>query len=616
MPAIHTAQTAITLKDNKVFKRLLHHVKKTECKAVMNQGFDFTGLRTEEIIAELRKVAPNRTYVFIDSVKGNYTIWKPCCESPETINKRDLNDMMEDPDFLENVFAYYSPKDIRGTDFRLPPGYAIALISDKCSTQDIVQLCGRMRQSGTTQSIQEIVISEATGNKIRENYDIEKVTYAHLVDDVAGQTAPAYASKNLKSASEEFRRIVKMGTRRLIAPSRKYMDDSDCWSVQTLVKRLIDSTMLKAFSDVAESEKTGWIYDSKAVDFESDFLPTTMEDIQDNFQKVFNRAIEQVEQLEEISKQLQDQSLSLSALSLSVLSLFQPDVTDWTNSRIEDIQEHIAEMRKNLTEAKVRFNSRIRDEERTVFPDRVPSMSGGMPVTQTQIQVQVQQQQQVQQLQQQQLHRIGNIGGIARKYPEWSWSCVPVYHFLSYGYQNGIQYNENSSPMASEEEFMEMQKFWNTVGKGLKISQDFGNIFFELNGMHGDMKNARLYLDAQKNVTIINRQDYNKHVFKEASSGRTTGVYTIIDPSIHDGVSYLVNVAGSNSPDFDDPEIILRMALAKVFLGITQFTDDKEGMLSDWFGKLDPVCRSGLLTFSNRFGSEEQVNLLKRLLKI
>lgn len=603
-PTVEIHQAPRSLRGNPMFDRLkaiLISGDGSQCRAIINQGFDLEVASTEDVIRELREStrenAPDRIFVYIDSNDRLYRIWYPNEEEPRKISKEELNRKMKDSDYRNHAICYFAPPDTRGTDVRLPGGYAVAMVSEKCSEEDMVQLLGRMRSAGQTQHLKHLLISEGVADRIgvsREDLASES-GYGHVVMDILNQTIPAKASKNLKASSETFKRETGMGVRGVLHDPRQRMDQIEYWSLLNPYQRILDGYVRKILGEAADE----WLYESKAVDFDADRPAVMMENTENNFEKMYRSEREKIDRLfrkfEELARTPQ---VLLSAANDKNL-----------REIMEEYARKIEYLSRNLEERWKQFQTKARSE-RPVIPASVPSLSGGMPMMNAQVQQQQQVQQQVQ-VQQQQMELEQVQEKVDRQIEEETF--FEDERFRSTPVSEAISLRNPTNRVIpinlTEQETMLFSDFWNHAG--IRVSLNWMKQFCLLDGFKGSLINCRMRV-TNDDFTMISARDY--HYLKR---DRTGTIFTAVPTHLYPESGGFLRNCGEISSDTQG--VRQKLLLAKLFMGVDDFTEDEQNELravlqSMLRGRNGQRLLDGLLIHARHFGGARQFDLINNLL--
>lgn len=642
---VHEARRSI--EKNPIFARLKAIIQSPEggeCRAIINQGFDLGVASTESVVAELRSEAGDRIFVYVDSTDRLFRIWYPDKDAPEMISKEALRGKMGDPDYRAKVLCYFAPPDTRGVDVPLPGGYAVAMVSEKCSEEDMVQLLGRMRGAGKTQCLKHLLISQAVADRIssRSGGEAQGIDYSKVIEDILYLSAPSKGSKALKAGIESFKRVTTMGVSEILdTPLRARLSDEE---------RLIRSRL----GEVADQ----WLYESKGVDFEADRAPLNWEDV-----RAFGK------------KAYQNEKLKLRTLEETLRQL------PINEGNIKAYRRKIGKKLQELENAWNAFKSQVKAEH-PVVPTAVPSLSGGLPVMSAQVQEQQQvQQQQMQQvvsqreMTQEKTEKQSVIEELYRDYDKFDSTNLSS----ALGLLNNALYTNKLKFDLTKDEEKALSAFWALAG--INVSPRVVANLILLGGFKGNLMNCRVFVRQSKpipedelesirngmnnpkiriwnpfplEVSLISVNDYHfltqpgerfdkdkqypfephiakkMHVWQD-SSFQTGVIYTEVEEqgAVYTAVpTHLYPETGGfilnqGIPCDSDPQVRKKLLLAKLFMGVSEFTAEEELMLKEElttiFSRAIPEeemqIRTGLLVHVAHFGGGlKQQELVERLL--
>ncbi len=561
-PQVHIQEPRLAI------ETLRRMVQDKNCKAIVNQGFDLGNMTPKEVVARLRVDNPDRIFIFIDPETRQFMIWDKGDE-PRRISKLEMNEKLKESNYSENVCVYFAPADTRGTDVKLPPGYAVNLISEKCSEEDLVQTLGRMRGAGLTQH-GDIMISPAVEKRIRQKNLVppnEPITYGAFILDHQIEDNEASQSKRLTACVLRMEEPVLQGTREIIQGGGiEDIQPLEEWQI-LLREKIADELSL-----VANDPETGWLTVNKRFDPLAHLSPVRNASVDQELIGV--QAKLQMERIKSLEKKLGDLSL--------LQGMLQDEQKPWFNAEIERIKSKLKAI-KNEVNSAIELNRRLLGEH---YLNHSFSTSGS---SMGQMQAQVTQQQQQQQ--QQQTEGGGEAKGKLVSIKNLSYSLL-----ASFG---------GSLPMSNREEKRDVINFM--AISELTVSMNFNDLFGALGGVAGHPGLAHIIIDNTR-IGIITRQEYQLFI----SEKNQTDVWSLVPTSLNKEGIVLLQGSGENLPK------PLDLAFAKILIGSTDFTAlEIKAFKAAWM-RLEPEkresCQRGMMSFIKNFGTDEQRRFMMNLI--
>lgn len=575
------------MEEGRVLEAMQQAVVDYNHKAILNQGFDLEKGDAKQVVAKLRKAAPARIFVFVDSDSRHTYIWQPGENKPEPISKPELNRLALEKEFKEKACFYFAPPDTRGTDFRIPPGKGVTFLSPKCSIDSFVQTLGRMRGAGLTHSM-DFFVPTAVSDRIKGK--IADLNYASIVEDIARQEMREVQGKSLKTAIQSLKTIVKMDTRTMLYGHQKVIDDNAYWSPFSPILRILNTYVCKQLTEVACDNKTGWLEEVKKVNLQKDFAPSVFEETRESLTRIYEAELDKVGRLENVLHDLQSRAQFLKFPGVARLD---SRLEGWVEARKGELNEQLAVMKKDLEKAYLLTLAKLEDKQNQIYPQKIPSSGAGVPTAQAQVE-EVAQEQQVQQQQaqqqeqtQQQMQSKKSAGAVA---------AIPAKPFLTLRPQN--------DPVLSD-----IFTLWDACPHAageVKFSQNFLDIFDLVGGIKGHLSLCRLAV-LGNDVCIVTRQDL---VAENFILEPTDAVYAFANTEVC-GIN-LVCDCGDEKRKLDVLELIVR---AKWFLGMDDYDGQERAILRKWLAEIESKeqTRQRHHLFLEKFGGPQQMHLMEEL---
>lgn len=571
--AILALPQVTTVAEEKILEKMQECAKNYEYKAIMNQGYFLEKGDTKQWIAKLREAAPDRIYVFVDSLTRKFVIWRPK-EEPKEISPNQLAALRFTKEFKEKGLAGYGTGDNRGVHIDIPTGKEAAFIYPNGSLDDFVQLLGRARGAGDIHSM-DFFISNGIKKRMRAPKNQEELLYILLILDVCQKDLFQQTGRILKSAEQNLKTIVKMGTHQLIFGNKKERDNPTYWNVKGAEQRLLDLMQIRALMKVAGDPVKGWLEETRKLNLKRDFVISRHEDTKDMVKKVYLSEKRKIDRLAQFMQA--DTAFQLGC---------------------DDYLDKLEKMLKELELAYDRFLKKANDLDEVIFPATVPTNGGGLPTMQAQMQ-QVEQQQ-VQQKQQQVQGASGNKKGERFKYKEYDPQQI-VNAIFSLALPKAVR-----GPM----EFL-----W--LNTHIQVTSSFIYLFQLMNGqIKGDLSFCRLLVKGN-NLCLITANDYSHGIGYHDYDA----IYSFMDPRKHNE-GLLLNKLG-NLQQWDplmDPQvrnvILPQIVQAKWFLGFSEYTKEEEKILQAWLISMKKEPLPLFKLHVQQLGTHEQEKKMHSLINV
>ncbi len=613
-----------------ILQKMKELVNDSEVKSLINQGFDLK-MSSSRVVEELRK-GTDRDFVYVDTETRKFYMWKSGENRPQQISKAELNRLQaKDENFNKQAVFYFAPPDTRGTDFRIPPGKGVGFISAKCSEQDFVQLCGRMRGAGNihrmdfvvSKGIEKRILAKTEKEEINYADVVKEINYADVVKDIFEENAGTLKAMGSERDVQEVERIFSRGIRDILDRAIQVKNSVENSKEKTIYERLIAE-----IDKHCREEGMGFIHDkSSGYDEEQDIISSENEK--------FNNLVDFIE------------NLDIEHLDIEHLDIEKEEGEDYFSQKKEALCKEIRTLQKKLPEGEL-FRSN-RDE-----------LSFNVQVQEHQVTQQSQQVQQLQlgqqQLQQQQLQaETAPINPDQRRY-----GYSQNYHRglnkiaeeieseLEYNYSN-YPYAEAALPLLVDSEIILLFK---SEAFKINVSQNFLNCFFEAGGAAGRPGFAKFLIrydaaNSEPTLTLITHQEYSKfskdhegakafiqpqedqedqedqefvdnlmeqiNNFGNNNEGYPRGkVYTPISQGVllnreissnEKGKFVVASNQENNEPIEEEMRLIVQ---AKFFLGVSDYSHVEMDYLRDWIGSIPEAHKKGLMDFIDKLGTQEQ----------
>lgn len=595
----------VTAAETAILSQMQTCAKNEEYKSIINQGFYLEKGDSRAIVAMLRQEAPHRIFVFVDTETRKFYLWAPNEAQPRLVSKSELNRYALTKAFKAKACFYFAPPDTRGTDFKIPPGKAAIFLSAKCSLDDDVQTKGRMRGAGTIHS-DDLFISQGVEDRIRSlNRDLaptDRLTYATVVADINHQDTIEQQGKNLKTATQSLKTIVKMGSRQILYGHQPIFDEPDYWDPRSPLIRLFNTLLTRELTQIADHPETGWLEDSRGIHLSGDFDRTVDVETGLTVRQIYENEKAKIARLEAAIRGMNWRAQFIESFGSRFLD---EQVLKWIGLRKRTMEMQITSMKRNLDSAFNRFQTELLNEENQIYPATVPSNSGGVPTAQAQVQEIQQTLSQQVELSQEIEHQVIERTKLsrARRVRDHYFRSDPI----------GDQLFDNLKLTMRNPDQAEVLKnaaaFWKRV-PFLHTSRNFNELFNLIRGVKGDLSLCRIMATGDNQVCLITRSDFHHHLDLPWSY---RAVYSMVNPKIY-GHSMLLTAEAREWPfvsekDRNEPEKVpLRMVQAKWFLGISDYTTEELALLKPWLVEVeaDPVMKLEHAAFLDLFGTAAQ----------
>lgn len=557
--AILAIPQVTVVEEENILAKMQECAKNHEYKSIQNQGYFLENGDTKQWVNKLREVAPQRIYVFVDSNTRKFIIWRPN-EEPKEISSSQLEAISFTKEFKEKGLYCFNTMDNRGIDGKIPAGKGASFLYANGSLDDFVQLLGRLRGAGDIHSM-DFFITNGINKRMTTAKDV--LVYISLILDICQKDLLQQTGRVLKSAEQNFKTIVKMGTHQLIFGNKKERDSSTYWSASGGSSRLIDLLQTRTLMKVAGDPNNGWLEETRKLNFKQDFVISRQENTKQMLERLYHFEKKKIDRLVQAVKN-----------------------DSVCRSKQEDYLEQLAKMHNELEQAYARFLKKANDPNDTIFPATVPSNGAGLPTMQAQMQ-QVEQQQ-VQQ-QQQQVHAPSGDKRMMR------------YKFEKYQPQQIAHAVWSLSLPTKVKQILEV--IW--LQSNVQVTNNFISLFQLMNGqMNGDLSFCRLLVKGNM-LCLITANDFSHGI----SYDDYDAIYTLMDPKKQkDGL--LLNKLGNFNqvdPLMDTKvrdAILPQIVQAKWFLGFSEYTPEEEKILQIWLiaMKDEPAFRMHV----HQLGTNEQ----------
>lgn len=562
----------------------------TKCKAIINQGHYLEGGDARALVKQLRDAAQNRPFVYVDSNDGKTYLWETgLTATPRRVSPKELEDLNLTSHFRTYGCYFYAPSDTRGRDFVVPPGRFQVFLGPRCSMDDAVQTLGRARQSGKTQG-SDFHITEGIRDRIQKRLGDqpldESKLYAYLIDDISWQDVESEQGKNLKTALQEMRVVVAVGTRDLIYGQDDTRTVEGYWEDASM--RTLNRTITAALTKVANLDSV------RTVSLNKSFGQTGMQSTESLIEADFK------------AHQLQLAALDaqLQTLRLKDVSGERPEVQTWYAARLQTLATQLEDLNSQLIEANTRVKAQLNAQNKTL-PTQVPSSGAGVPSGQMQQQQQVQQQQQQQQQQaQEQQQQTSQTSAGALK--------NPFLHPKRYELRDPNFLFDRPEIMQLDGSVQApCQSIWHQANKHFKVSDNFIDLWTVMSGGGRDPTRWRFAVKGGT-VTIISRDDERRMTSLDYDV-----IYTWRNGQLR---------PFRRSPYFEGPvtaatddRFQIKFASALWCLGVTQYTPEQKKALASWLYRemviLPTFTREQMTQFLSIYGSgQTQLAMLDELL--
>lgn len=191
-----------------VFDQFAELAADSDCRAIINSGFEVNQNRYEILVSRLRKLeaCKHRQFLYVDSRSKKRMIWNPGEDAvpidyhPDQVNKK-------------LACALYGPAQKRGIEFALPKGekdYGVFMVDLSSTLEEVAQGLYRMRQFGYGQSGSLLpdakmakYISKMTGKPV------EEITQGDVIKAVNRKTVEADKLEHVKALVFKFKEHLK-----------------------------------------------------------------------------------------------------------------------------------------------------------------------------------------------------------------------------------------------------------------------------------------------------------------------------------------------------------------------------------------------------------------------
>ncbi len=587
-----------------VFTHLMDQItelsRDRECKAIINQGYATPDMTSHDVIRHLRqkeldavksgqlRPEDRRQYIYVDPTTKQGYLWMPDAPNPQPFDKElDAKKISSD-----HVLYYFGPADTRGTDFKIPYGYGALIVGPTTTPDEFDQAIWRLRQLGQGQDAKVFV------EKTHADRFAPKGTpkFKDLISDIELKGVQTNATLNLKAATARPEAALRQEVKKAIfAPqgtSERFLKAKQDPTARGELEKEMEGTA-KSF----ETVETLFVR-SKALNFESDYTPSVMEDIMPHLDKKYDKMLEKVGS-EDTSGILHD--------------LPKPSQeTDIGSQRVEALRTMVRVAKSNISEEKQQVQNEAEFHQQ-FLQAKVSSSETGQKDVQAEVQEQQQQQQQEQtQLQQEQKTRSkldilsGESRGSASEY------FTPIFNFYLTPEVNPYM----------DSYIYSMESFFPDCGIGVSIPIKFTQAMREFAKVCPPVGSATGYLvtyqfgdgeDSSDWVsTWMTDLDYENLVPRLMASPEMLpnciSVLSLSEKSVEPEILFNLNPRGEGKKNYDE----LQVAIAKLTMGFSAYPEGERRKLFKWFSSLEERQKSNWIAIlEQRQASKTCIEMLK-----
>lgn len=575
-----------------VFENLIDQMntltRDSECKAIINQGYATPGMFPQDVIKQFRenekkliaqktmKPDERREYIFINPEEKKAYLWLPDQEKPQPFDKE-----LDAKKISERALYYFSPADVRGTDFLIPYGYGALIVGPTTTPDEFDQAIWRLRSLGQGQDC-KVFVEKTHAIRIK---DEGNVLFKDLILDVEQRGIETTALQNYKAASSRPEALLRSEVKKaLFAP----LGNADRFSKASrlALENEIESNV-GAFTAVEPL-----FIRSKAMNFRPDYIPSLMEDIIPHLEKKFD----------ETSNSINDPKNNTGILTKLPTA---PLDNELGGQRITQLQNSLTIAQYELTEQRKQLQTDKKIHHQSLQA-QVSSNETGQKDAQAEVQEQQQQQQQEQQaVQQEQFKRSAldkeklYMRGSASSYSVPQINAlknpIPLRHSDVYSIENfyqGCGIERTSLPIHVSQSINEWMKVCPPSGKRMN---------FLVMVKHGEGNEPSDW--TATNITPLDYQ-YLIGTYVRAKDGLPypVSILALPDSDVEPEILFSHHKGKPKSKNYDE----LLVAISKLAMGYTMYPESERKKLFEWFKKLNQNEQNNWVTILEQRNAPKQ----------